>query len=362
MDGITAQDFLENPELKVYVEDALRLVLAARPERPLDLIDNYLQSVLSQDNVVGREYTYINATVRNRRAFVRAVYEVFVGPTKREAGTSKAGEPTVAGGGFEQVDVVHFFGLVCPDFPEELITRVARIISEGSKYNESRHSERISMREISSHQPSPATSATGVSASVAASDTNDANSRTKFAANNGSPAAARDIDDADALPFEVFLRACNIYFCFQEFFEDVRALFGSLAFRAEGSGNPNNVRGGRADDPKVRAAREVNLRILLDQLQVMKAEPRNQLRYIDVRFTEAAARRGGLGDRVTLPGFLACLLLHSDELALGLLDRVPVDGYADRLEACPALWSDGRISPQSSLGDATDATTVEAPG
>lgn len=54
-------------------------------------------------------------------------------------------------------------------------------------------------------------------------------------------------------------------------------------------------------------------------------------RYIDVRFTEAAVRRGGLGERVTLPAFLACLLLHSDGLAQGLLDRAPVDGYADRL-------------------------------
>jgi len=36
-------NFPENPELKVYVEDALRLVLTARPERPLDLINDYLQ-------------------------------------------------------------------------------------------------------------------------------------------------------------------------------------------------------------------------------------------------------------------------------------------------------------------------------
>lgn len=35
--------YKENPELKVYVEDALRLVLAARPEKPLDLINDYLQ-------------------------------------------------------------------------------------------------------------------------------------------------------------------------------------------------------------------------------------------------------------------------------------------------------------------------------
>eukprot|EP00903_Cladosiphon_okamuranus_P015371 g14197.t1 len=228
-----------------------------------------LISVLSQDNVVGREYTYVNATARNRRAFVRAVHGVFVHPGNGEAGTENAGDATVARCGFEQVDVVHLFGLVCPDFPEELVSR--------------------------------------------------------------------------------------------EFFEDVRALFGSLAFRAEGGGNTTSAGGGRADEAKARAAREVNLRILLDQLQVMRAEPRNQLRYIDLSFTEAAARRGGLGERVTLPAFLACLLLHSDELALGLLKRVPIDGYADRLEACPALWSDGLISPHSALGDAADAA-VEAPG
>lgn len=33
----------ESLELKVYVEDAIRLVLASRPDRPLDFIDDYLQ-------------------------------------------------------------------------------------------------------------------------------------------------------------------------------------------------------------------------------------------------------------------------------------------------------------------------------
>ncbi|CAN0238425.1 unnamed protein product, partial [Laminaria digitata] len=63
--GTNAEDYVDNPELRVYVEDALRLVLAARPERPLDLIDNYFKSVLRQDNVVGREYAYVSATMRN---------------------------------------------------------------------------------------------------------------------------------------------------------------------------------------------------------------------------------------------------------------------------------------------------------
>lgn len=33
-------------------------------------------SVLTQDNVMGREYAYVNATMRNRRAFILAVHEV----------------------------------------------------------------------------------------------------------------------------------------------------------------------------------------------------------------------------------------------------------------------------------------------
>lgn len=77
-------------------------------------------------------------------------------------------------------------------------------------------------------------------------------------------------------------------FAGQEFFEDVRALFGSLAFRVEGAGNTNNAGGGRGNDAKARAAQEVNLRILLDQLQVMKAEPRNQLRCQFVHATDVS--------------------------------------------------------------------------
>lgn len=33
-------------------------------------------SVLEQENVVGREFAYINATMRNRQGFVRAVHNV----------------------------------------------------------------------------------------------------------------------------------------------------------------------------------------------------------------------------------------------------------------------------------------------
>ncbi|CAM9729255.1 unnamed protein product [Ectocarpus sp. 4 AP-2014] len=331
MDGITAQDFLENPELKVYVEDALRLVLAARPEKPLDLIHDYLERVLSQDNVVGREYAYVNATTRNRRAFVRAVHEMFVEPGNGAAAGTE--------GGFEQKDVVHLFGLVCPDFPEEIVIRVARILSEGSRYVRSPPGTGASplpsaKSEVSGAAAAAAAAAAASPTTVGASNDNDSRITPSGADDAGAVADPpnQQADDVKSLPFAVFLRACNVYFCFQEFFEDIHTLFGSLAFRSDRRRSTNSIAGGRGDGgTKARATREVNLRILLDQLQVMKAEPRNHLRYIDVKSTEAAVRRGGLRDRATLPAFLACLLLHSDDVASALLEKPPMDGYTDRL-------------------------------
>ncbi|CAM9633305.1 unnamed protein product [Ectocarpus sp. 12 AP-2014] len=368
MDGITAQDFLENPELKVYVEDALRLVLAARPEKPLDLIHDYLESVLSQDNVVGREYAYVNATTRNRRAFVRAVHEMFVEPGDGAAAGTE-------GGGFEQKDVVHLFGLVCPDFPEEIVVRVARILSDGLRFVRSPSGTGASPLPSAKPQVSRAAAAAAAASPTTVGASGDDNSRiTPSRADDpgaipGGP--TQEADDVKSLPFVVFLRACNVYFCFQEFFEDIHTLFGSLAFRSDRRTSINSIAGGRGDGgTKATAAREVNLRILLDQLQVMKAEPRNHLRYIDVKSTEAAVRRGGLGDRATLSAFLACLLLHSDDVASALLEKPPMDGYTDRLEVCLGLWSDGSgnreggraSSPQSTPGDGGADAIVETSG
>ncbi|CAM9312474.1 unnamed protein product [Hapterophycus canaliculatus] len=352
MDGITAQDFLENPELKVYVEDALRLVLAARPERPLEIINDYLQSVLDQENVVGREFAYVNATMRNRQAFVRAVHNVFVEPGH---GVAVDGGPErrslTEGIGFEQMDVVHLLGLVCPDFPENIVTRasttpVARILSEGSGHSHGsgrcprglqsppeKSAPRPSSPTSAPAAPESASAATPAVSGILESSTSShgrGSGSTPFAGSSSlaEATAAEQIDFVKALPFDLFLRACNIFFCFQEFFEDVRALFSSMALGVDGGVRDT----GDSKNAKARiAAREVNLRILLDQLQVMKAEPRNQLRYLDIRSTEAAVRRGGLGERATLSVFLACLLLHSDEVASSLLEKPVVDNYAARL-------------------------------
>ncbi|CBN77919.1 hypothetical protein Esi_0077_0121 [Ectocarpus siliculosus] len=276
------------------------------------------------------------------------------------------------GGGFEQKDVVHLFGLVCQDFPEEIVVRVARILSEGSRYVRSPPGTGASpIPSAKSEVSGAAAAAAAVASPTTVGVRSDNNCRiTPSGADDAGAVADAPTQEADgvkSLPFAVFLRACIVYFCFQEFFEDIHTLFGSLAFRSDRRRSISSFAGGRGDGgTKERAAREVNLRILLDQLQVMKAEPRNHLRYIDVRSTEEAVRRGGLGERATLPAFLACLLLHSDDVASALLEKPPMDGYTDRLEACLGLWSDGSgnrgggraSSPQSTPGDGGRADAV----
>lgn len=54
--------------------------------------------------------------------------QVFVEPGHGVAVDSDTRRGLLAGGcGFEQMDVVHLFGLVCPDFPEEIVARVRTI-------------------------------------------------------------------------------------------------------------------------------------------------------------------------------------------------------------------------------------------
>lgn len=63
---------------------------------------------------------------------------MFVDPSNGVAGGSNGGALVAEGHGFEQVDVVHLFGLICPDFPEDIIARVGNISLFSVSYRETR--------------------------------------------------------------------------------------------------------------------------------------------------------------------------------------------------------------------------------
>ena len=77
-DDADRQAFIDQSGLAVYLRDVVRLLLAQRTEKPLLFIHEYFQSVLKGENVVLREYAYVNSTSRNRLSFIVNFDEVHV--------------------------------------------------------------------------------------------------------------------------------------------------------------------------------------------------------------------------------------------------------------------------------------------
>ena len=53
--------------------------------------------------------------------------KIFVNHRNEAAANGNEAVSGTEGCGFKQMDVVHLFGLVCPDFPEDLIARVCAL-------------------------------------------------------------------------------------------------------------------------------------------------------------------------------------------------------------------------------------------
>lgn len=88
---LSSADYLERFHVSLYLEDAIKLLLDCRDERPLEFIAEYFNSMQRGDHVLLREFAYINAV-------------------------------TVE-------DALQLLGLLCPDFPEALVRMAARLTS-----------------------------------------------------------------------------------------------------------------------------------------------------------------------------------------------------------------------------------------
>jgi hypothetical protein len=77
MSSTDSTAFLEQAHLELYLKDVVRLLLANRTERPVDFIHHYFQNVLAGDNVILREFSYVNASSRNRLSFLMVVTDTY---------------------------------------------------------------------------------------------------------------------------------------------------------------------------------------------------------------------------------------------------------------------------------------------
>jgi len=70
-------DYLEKHEIPVYFQDIITNILIKKPEKPLQILNSYFESVANGTNVLLREYEYIISTKRNRAFFIHYFYESF---------------------------------------------------------------------------------------------------------------------------------------------------------------------------------------------------------------------------------------------------------------------------------------------
>mmetsp|Transcript_54772 Transcript_54772/g.110097 ORF Transcript_54772/g.110097 Transcript_54772/m.110097 type:complete len:330 (+) Transcript_54772:178-1167(+) len=108
------RDYLTEINAEFYLNDAVALLLKARPDRPLEFLRDYLTTVKAQQHVVSRDFTFINATTHNRRSFLGSCREAF--------GHIDESKEMVIG------DLYQLVALLCPTMPEGRVYELPRLL------------------------------------------------------------------------------------------------------------------------------------------------------------------------------------------------------------------------------------------
>ncbi len=113
--ALPADDYLERFHLQPYLQDALALVLVHRPEQPLQFLAEYYRRVRHGENVRNREFKYINATPRNRLAYLDLFRQTYSSLADRADLTF--------------LDYLELQRLLCPDFSSQFSEDVAKCLT-----------------------------------------------------------------------------------------------------------------------------------------------------------------------------------------------------------------------------------------
>ncbi len=103
-------------DIRKYFHDAVGLCIAQDVRKPLNFMASYFDTVLSGENVLFRNFKYVNSTARNRRSFIRVFNQTF-GHFEDLKGPEAIGPES-----FHQL-----LCLLCADFPFSLVRNASRI-------------------------------------------------------------------------------------------------------------------------------------------------------------------------------------------------------------------------------------------
>ncbi len=68
--NLKAADYLENYKMSIYFQDAIKIILDRKEEKPLDLLNEYFNTTIKGEHILLREYAFVSATQLNRKSFL----------------------------------------------------------------------------------------------------------------------------------------------------------------------------------------------------------------------------------------------------------------------------------------------------
>ena len=118
---LSPEKYILKHHLEVYFTDVVDKMLACRSTKDIDprnFLHNYFLSVKDGTNVLFREFSYINATHLNRKAFVKHVWEKFNHLTYLKNNK------------FTADDYHAFVSLLCRDFNKDILNEVQSVLGD----------------------------------------------------------------------------------------------------------------------------------------------------------------------------------------------------------------------------------------
>ena len=109
-----ASDYLDNQKMAIYLQDAIKIILDRKDDKPLDLLNEYFNTTLKGEHILLREYAFVSATQLNRKSFLQQVRKVFHQTPHYKIVTS--------------LDYHQMICLVCSDFPRSLIIEAVKTV------------------------------------------------------------------------------------------------------------------------------------------------------------------------------------------------------------------------------------------
>ncbi len=100
--------------MSIYLQDAIKIILDRRDDKPLDLLNEYFNTTLKGEHILLREYAFVSATQLNRKSFLKQVRKVFHQTPHYRVVTA--------------LDYHQMICLVCSDFPRSLIAEAVKTL------------------------------------------------------------------------------------------------------------------------------------------------------------------------------------------------------------------------------------------